>query len=250
MIMKLSILHINNTHLTLDKDFSLINKIKEENKKRVIETLVLGDGNSIFNNIEHKNDEQDLLNTVPFDATTLGSHQFDEGSKGIVENLNKINFPILAANVNFEDDKLLNPLVKEGKFIPYLLKNTTSGKKIGIFGLTTMDIVYRSHPSAETIFFNPFDKVDFIVKRLKNLGVDVIILLSQLGEEMNQMLAQQFLEIDIIIDKPVGTSGKKVEKCGNTLIIQSETDNYSLMESEINIDDEGNLLFIQENNYV
>ena len=245
MIMKLSILHINNTHLTLDKDFSLINKIKEENKKRVIETLVLGDGNSIFNNIEHKNDEQDLLNTVPFDATTLGSHQFDEGSKGIVENLNKINFPILAANVNFEDDKLLNPLV-----IPYLLKNTTSGKKIGIFGLTTMDIVYRSHPSAETIFFNPFDKADFIVKILKNLGVDVIILLSQLGEEMNQMLAQQFLEIDIIIDKPVGTSGKKVEKCGNTLIIQSETDNYSLIESEINIDDEGNLLFIQENNYV
>ena len=128
MIMKLSILHINNTHLTLDKDFSLINKIKEENKKRVIETLVLGDGNSIFNNIEHKNDEQDLLNTVPFDATTLGSHQFDEASKGIVEKLNKINFPILAANVNFEDDKLLNPLVKEGKFIPYLLKNTTSGK--------------------------------------------------------------------------------------------------------------------------
>lgn len=170
MIMKLSILHINNTHLTLDKDFSLINKIKEKNKKRVIETLVLGDGNSIFNNIEHKNDEQDLLNTFPFDATTLGSHQFDEGSKGIVENLNKINFPILAANVNFEDDKLLNPLVKEGKFIPYLLKNTTSGKKIGIFGLTTMDIVYRSHPSAETIFFNPFDKADFIVKRLKNLG--------------------------------------------------------------------------------
>ncbi|MFK5243337.1 hypothetical protein ACI3PF_22220, partial [Lactococcus lactis] len=50
-------------------------------------------------------------------ATTLGSHQFDEGSKGIVENLNKINFPILSANVNFEDDKLLNPLVKEGKFI-------------------------------------------------------------------------------------------------------------------------------------
>lgn len=141
----------------------------------------------------------------------MGSHQFDEGSKGIVENLNKINFPILAANVNFEDDKLLNPLVKEGKFIPYLLKNTTSGKKIGIFGLTTMDIVYRSHPSAETIFFNPFDKADFIVKILKNLGVDVIILLSQLGEEMNQMLAQQFLEIDIIIDKPVGTSGKKLK---------------------------------------
>ena len=52
-----------------------------------------------------------------------------------------------------------------------------------------MDIVYRSHPSAETIFFNPFDKADFIVKILKNLGVDVIILLSQLGEEMNQMLA-------------------------------------------------------------
>ena len=141
-------------------------------------------------------------------------------------------------------------MLDEGKFIPYLHKNTTSGKKIGIFGLTTMDIVYRSHPSAETIFFNPFDKADFVVKRLKNLGVDVIILLSQLGEEMNQMLAQQFLEIDIIIDKPVGTSGKKVEKCGNTLIIQSETDNYSLIESEINIDDEGNLLFIQENNYV
>lgn len=176
--MKLSILHVNNTHLTLDKDFSLINKIKEKNKKRVIETLVLGDGNSIFNNIKHKNDKQDLLNTFPFDATTLGSHQFDEGSKGIVENLNKINFPILAANVNFENDKLLNPLVKEGKFVPYLLKNTASGRKIGIFGLTTMDIVYRSHPSAETIFSNPFDKADFIVKRLKNLGVDVIILLS------------------------------------------------------------------------
>jgi len=248
--MKLSILHVNNTHLTLDKDFSLINKIKEKNKKRVIETLVLGDGNSIFNNIGHKNDEQNLLNTFPFDATTLGSHQFDEVSKGIVENLNKINFPILAANVNFENDKLLNPLVKEGKFVPYLLKNTASGRKIGIFGLTTMDIVYRSHPSAETIFSNPFDKADFIVKRLKKLEVDVIILLSQLGEEMNQMLAQEFLEIDIIIDKHVGKSGKKVEKCGNTLIIQSETDNYSLIESEINIDNEGNLLFIQENNYV
>lgn len=28
---------------------------------------------------------------------------------------------------------------------------------------------------------------------------------------MNQMLAQEFLEIDIIIDKPVGTSGKKLK---------------------------------------
>ena len=53
MIMKLIILHINNTHLNLDKDFSLINKIKDENKQRVIETLVLDDENSIFNNIYH-----------------------------------------------------------------------------------------------------------------------------------------------------------------------------------------------------
>jgi 5'-nucleotidase len=248
--MKLSILHINKSHATLGNNFSLINEIKERNKRRMTETLVLGDGNSTFNNIRFKDNGEVLLNRFPFDAVSLGVHQFDEGSKGIVENLNKINFPILAANVNFENDKLLNPLAKEGKIVPYLLKNTASGKKIGIFALTTMDIVYHSRPSAETIFINPFDKANFTVKKLRRLGVDIIILLSQLGEEMDRILAQQILEIDIILSKPVDSSEKKVENLANTLIIQSETDNYSLIESEINIDDEGKLLFIKENNYV
>ncbi len=41
----------------------------------------------------------DIMNTMPFDAVSVGNHEFDHGVDNMVKQLSKANFPVLLGNV-------------------------------------------------------------------------------------------------------------------------------------------------------
>lgn len=133
----------------------MIDEIKERNKKTAEETLFLGATDINFSKSNYQNDEKNFLKKLKYDAIAIGEHQFDEGSQGLAKFLKQLDFPVLAANVQIEKDEILNTFEKNGKFLPYLLKESKFGK-IGIFGLTPMSTVYDSCPSSDTIFYQSF----------------------------------------------------------------------------------------------
>ncbi|MBE8496680.1 metallophosphoesterase, partial [Escherichia coli] len=45
----------------------------------------------------------DIMNTMPFDAVSVGNHEFDHGVPNMVSQLSKAKFPILLGNIYYTD---------------------------------------------------------------------------------------------------------------------------------------------------
>ena len=71
----------------------------------------------------------ETMNAVPFDAMTLGNHEFDYGLDRLSANINRANFPMLAGNIVHYYDKTpwgkteLSTIIEKG------------GAKIGVIGM-------------------------------------------------------------------------------------------------------------------
>ena len=139
----------------------------------------------------------DIFNTMDYDAMTAGNHDFNYGQDRLVELAGMADFPILSSNVVKEDGTLL--------LENYIIKDV-AGVKIGIFGLTTPETTYKTHPDnvKGLTFKDPVETAKEVVAELKD-QVDVIICLAHIGldkesEYTSDLIAQAIPEIDVIID--------------------------------------------------
>ena len=139
----------------------------------------------------------DVFNTMGYDAMTAGNHDFNYGQDRLVELAGMANFPILSSNVVKEDGSLL--------LENYTIKDI-AGIKVGIFGLTTPETTYKTHPDnvKGLTFKDPVETAKEVVSEL-NDQVDVIICLAHIGldeesEITSDLIAEAVPEIDVIID--------------------------------------------------
>jgi len=79
----------------------------------------------------------DIYNRIGFDFGTLGNHEFNYGLNYLTQSINRLNYPILCANI-LKDNK---SLTEQG--IMYIKKQ---GYNIGIIGLTTQYIPHWERP--------------------------------------------------------------------------------------------------------
>ncbi|EIL5980970.1 bifunctional metallophosphatase/5'-nucleotidase [Escherichia coli] len=70
----------------------------------------------------------DIMNTMPFDAVSIGNHEFDHGWDNALRQLSKANFPVLLGNVYHKESE--KPFWNK----PYTILEK-DGIKIGIVGL-------------------------------------------------------------------------------------------------------------------
>lgn len=85
--------------------------------------------------------------------------------------------PFLAANVY---DKKTNKPVEWAD--PYKIVEL-DGIKVGILGLTTQETAYKTNPAnvADIEFKNPAEVAKEMVPKMKEEGVDVVIILAHIG---------------------------------------------------------------------
>ena len=190
-----------------------------------------------------------LLMNGAYDALTPGNHDFNYGVDRLLELDAMTDFPFLSANVT-----------KAGEFLfqPYKIFDF-HGVKVAVFGLTTPETSYKTHPkNIEGVYFdqppveylaNPasYGKVSLAeTARLLQAGVDmlnqeadIVIGLVHLGvdkesEITSELLAQNINGIDIIIDGHSHTELPKGLVVNGTVIAQ--TGNYGKNVGVINID--------------
>ncbi|HNW83155.1 MAG TPA: bifunctional metallophosphatase/5'-nucleotidase [bacterium] len=135
----------------------------------------------------------DLMNLAKIDALELGNHEFDKGPDFLADLLEKAKFPILAANIQFPEGSKLKKIIK-----PYIITGTWPFRN-GIIGVITPDTANISSPGTEIQFSDPAETVKKYVRELKNKGVSRIFVLSHLGFEEDNILAQKVEGIDVII---------------------------------------------------
>jgi 5'-nucleotidase len=163
--------------------------------------------------------ELEIMKAFKYDALAVGNHEFDLSPSTLKYVLNEAGFPgegfpVLCANLDLSEDPALGYFVK-----PYTIKEY-GDLKIGIFGLLTETTNQISNPSP-VVVLPAIDHAQAWVDTLEAHNCDIIILLSHLGFEYEQLVASSVSGIDIIVgghSHDVLTSPAQI---GNTLLLQA-----------------------------
>lgn len=145
---------------------------------------------------EDKAADLNLLKDLGYDAAALGNHEFDWEPYMLAKMINNANqppIPLLAANMHFSDkpedndvEALYGMQGEAGKLIyPYIVLETPSGTKVGVFGLMGIDAADVSN--AKPIMFSDgmaglVRDTQEVVNTLRNQEeVDLVLCLAHVG---------------------------------------------------------------------
>jgi len=143
------------------------------------------------------------MELMGYDALGLGEDEFNFGSEFLKEQIARFKLNFVSCNV------------KLGKVKPYIIKRV--GKvKVGITGVTPLKVMEKAKAVK---FIDPYVAVNQAVKELKDKGANIIILLSQLGEQEDMNLLQRVKGIDFVLVRPQ-PSENPPEKIGSTVILR------------------------------
>ena len=131
---------------------------------------------------------------MPWDAMTLGNHEFDEGCLELTRFIDTLKFPVIAANLRPEKGC---PLSKYS-FPAHIIK-TIRGVKVGIIGLANDEVADLAAACPHTKFSNAKDTLAKEARELEAQGVRCIIALTHLGLPADRELARSVDGIDVIV---------------------------------------------------
>ncbi|KRL05584.1 bifunctional metallophosphatase/5'-nucleotidase [Liquorilactobacillus hordei] len=219
MTEKITILHTNDLHSHLEnwpkiRRYLINTREKLQNKDNYVLVFDLGDAMDRVHPLTEATDGKaniELMNTVNYDAVTIGNNEGIGNSHEQLSNLYRnANFPVVLDNIKNQDNGLIPSWVRISKIF-----KTSLGTKIGVVACTA--------PFPATYEMNRWyaEKVENVLpKLLADLKdkVDIIIMLSHLGIDVDRGLAKNFKEINVILGSHTHhllVNGEVVE---NTLI--------------------------------
>ena len=152
----------------------------------------------------------EVMNEMGFDAMVVGNHEFDYGQAVLKERIKEARFPVLGANVQG----------MEG-LKPYIIREI-EGVKIAIIGVVTEDLPVTTHPKnvVGLKILSPINVVERYVKELRS-KVDIILVLSHIGINVDMLLAERVKGIDVIVGGHTHTKLAAYLTVGSTVIVQA-----------------------------
>jgi len=143
------------------------------------------------------------MELMQYDAVAIGDSEFNFGKDFLQEVMSKSNLTFLSCNI------------QSTKILPYIIKQV-AGTKVGIIAVTGL---FAKEKAGDLTFTEPKIAVKAAVEELRKNGVNLIVLLSQLGESADLDLINAVGNIDILI---VGHSRKEesFSQINQTLVLR------------------------------
>ncbi|MCA0278315.1 MAG: 5'-nucleotidase C-terminal domain-containing protein [Proteobacteria bacterium] len=215
----LTILHINDWHSRIESNNKfestcsaeeegkgeciggaarLVTAIADQRKKLEGQNVLLLNGGdnfqgSLFYTTYKGAVEAEFLNQMKFDAMTVGNHEFDDGEDALVPFLEKIQFPVLSANVH------PNAQSKVGDRIKPSIVLEVGGQKIGIVGAVTNDTPEVASPGPNIAIEDDVKNITAQVEKLKAEGVNKIIALTHVGYPRDKEMIAKIPGVDVVV---------------------------------------------------
>ena len=236
--LKLIIAHINDTHsyfdpssvpLTIEhNDHSYecfvsvggfariktrLEQLREEarEKGRTFATFHAGDcfQGSLYFSVFKGRANIDLLNALSLDAMALGNHELDLGNLPVAKLAQGTRFPLLCGNwdLSAEDSNKPLRLSDNPSVISYDSNRDCANwitlgdgnEKVAVFGLSMDKMQDISSPDKDTPFKPTLEVARNTVAQINQNGINKIILLSHMGYDADQFIAEQVEGIALII---------------------------------------------------
>ncbi|MBH1964625.1 MAG: 5'-nucleotidase C-terminal domain-containing protein [Comamonadaceae bacterium] len=223
--LELTIVHINDHHSNLDPfsdqvmridgvdtqlelgGFSrIVSAFKPYQERDDVLKLHAGDaitGTPYYSLFKGKADA-DMMNSICFDAMTVGNHEFDEGDEQLRNFIDHLHAgpcqtPVLTANVHPQVGTALAPRAEHDFLQPYIVK-TIRGVQVGVIGITVKDRTQNSSsPLPSTLFDDEATAAQRTIDQLKAQSVRHIVLMTHQGYDADLALAAKLTDVDVII---------------------------------------------------
>lgn len=131
---------------------------------------------------------------LPYDAMTLGNHEFDEGCRELARFLEAQPLPVLAANLVPQQGC---PLAGS-RIRPYLVR-TVRGTRVGVIGLANDEVTGLAAACPQTTFRDARTTLQRYVDELEAQGIRHIIAVTHLGLERDRELARSVNGVDVLV---------------------------------------------------
>ncbi|MCD7110487.1 5'-nucleotidase C-terminal domain-containing protein [Rhizobium sp. DKSPLA3] len=160
-------------------------------------TLLLNAGDnfqgSLFYTTYKGATEAEVLNAMKFDAMTVGNHEFDDSDDVLATFLDKVQFPVVTANV------VPAAAAKIGDRIKPSIVIEKGGQKIGIVGAVTNDTPDIANPGPNITIADDVAKITEAVAALKAQGVNKIIALTHVGYPRDLSAIAKIPDVDVVV---------------------------------------------------
>ncbi len=221
----------------------------EEARARADNSLLLDGGDqfqgTLFYTYYKGKFTAEMMNRLGYDAMTVGNHEFDDGPEVLRGFMDNINFPILMSNADVSAEPALAGVLQKSTVLE------RGGRKIGLIGLTPQDTDELASPGKNITFTDPVPAVQAEVDRLTAQGVNIIVVMSHSGYELDLDIAARTTGVDIIVaghsnaylsNIAENADGPYPTMVGNTAIVSAFAYGKFLGELNATFDDEGNLI--------
>jgi 2',3'-cyclic-nucleotide 2'-phosphodiesterase (5'-nucleotidase family) len=169
----------------------------------------------------------ELTDAVGVQVAVLGNHEFDFGPAVAKERVEASTYPWLGTNVL---TKAGAPAV--GTADLKLLE--VGGYRIGFFGLLTPETATLSQPGPDIRFAPPTATAEAAVKRLEEMGADLVVALTHQDLADDRALAANVKGLDIVLG---GHDHEPVTLFeGGKLIVKAGSDLYYLAAIDLAVD--------------
>lgn len=162
------------------------------------------------------------MNAVHYTAAVTGNHEYDFGLDTLRQVTCKAAFPFLAANVSSSSGGQWDSVA------PYRIFEM-DGVRVAVIGITTLDTISLHWPNSikDIVVSDPFATAAELVPQMRK-SADVVVVLSHLGEKLDEKLARDVSGIDFIIGGHSHTTIADWRWVGNTLITQTGAKAHAL----------------------
>ncbi|XP_076763675.1 apyrase [Xylocopa sonorina] len=169
-----------------------VNRLIEERPNPIF--LNAGDHfqGTLWYNVHRWNVTATFMNMLPHDVMTIGNHEFDNDVDGVVNFLKMVKAPVVVTNIDASEEPTMQGLYENSTVIE------RNGTKIGVIGviLSTTNTISRT---GRLKFLDEVETVNDEARRLKSRGIDIIIVLSHCGLDVDRIMAAKCPLIDLIV---------------------------------------------------
>jgi len=174
-----------------------INQTRDALKAQGKNVLLLNAGDnfqgSLFYTTYKGTVEAEVLNAMKFDAMTVGNHEFDDSEDGLAGFLDKVQFPVVTANV------VASAASKIGDRVKPSIVLEVGGQKIGIVGAVANDTAELATPGPNITIAEDVAKISEQVQKLKGEGVNKIIALTHVGYPRDLEFIAKIPDVDVVV---------------------------------------------------
>ena len=190
----------------------------------------------------------DVMNTMGFDAVSIGNHEFDHGWDNTLVQVSRAKFPVLLGNAFYQDSQV--PFWN----IPYTILEK-GGVKIGVIGLHGRFAFYDTVSAERRIGIDVRDEIPYLQKYLDEIRskVDITVLLIHEGTPARQsslgnqdveraldqdiQTAKQVRGLDVLITGHAHVGTPKPIVVGKTLVMSTDSGGINVGKLVLNVDD-------------